>query len=512
MSSVIAEQTIQDHFENLLQNSTDFEFGLVIGYEFESRYTFISVVPTPEEPRENKEDLNSFDSLSDEWIIQHYQQIQRMLVGGISIVGFYSVSSSKDIKQRIPRIYQLIAESRGIDKTKRNENKFIKQLSSKNVRKSENFLLHYCPETKKHMCQLFHENLQEEAKRVEVKYNKNAVANTVSQIDSSLKLSFDVPLLHAIQKPPTQRALKKQLESVIQFISEQIVSSIPVINGKVVESKSNSSSLGVDPFSSKSNSLTQDTLISTQGNKIEVELFSKVPLTFSTASSFSNKHIKELNNGMKCSGNILFSGQITSRAFVNKKHSLQNAILAVKEDLLESLVHRFELLTEELESQYTQLSPQEKNDFFNVFDEKNTNVRLSNSFSGSWTFPKRVFVYLGSSHNVTLCDYVFPFESQEEVEERCIAMLSPENLRSSKSKKSQTTSPSDAFDFQTENFTENASVELIKVKSSEKNANQTKKRKTGKSNEGQNQKSTKGAHSQSEITKTTGMIDRKSVV
>ncbi len=93
---VQGDVAIGTHFDQCVDKGVKFQTGLVLGQVVADRAYLFGVVQTPK--LDGKEQATSLTPRLSAWMNEHARQLQRLICGGISIVGAYIVSSPNEMQ------------------------------------------------------------------------------------------------------------------------------------------------------------------------------------------------------------------------------------------------------------------------------------------------------------------------------------------------------------------------------------------------------------------------------
>ncbi|XP_076662154.1 protein odr-4 homolog isoform X2 [Halictus rubicundus] len=173
--------------------------------------------------------------------------------------------------------------------------------------------------------------------------------------------------------------LKKQLQDILESMSDIVESSLIAIEGEV---KSPDDMLEIITKNKNEEKGCKNNEKTTNDKPIQISLY----ITCQVNNTSSNVKVTP------CNASIRLVGQLVSRTFVHQKANVEEANIAVKEDIIRSLASR-------LEMHWDSLIDEE-----NGFPEENVTLHEP---------PRRVLIALPES-KVTLSDYLFPGEGPQE--------------------------------------------------------------------------------------------------
>ncbi|XP_012261309.2 protein odr-4 homolog [Athalia rosae] len=310
--------------------------------------------------------IKSINDIPETWVADHAKHVTRMLPGGMWVLGIFVVGpddilsdSNSIIRLRsvIVAIYKHLAL-----------NKFLYGNTDQ-----ENLILHFNSLTEKITCKSLDANLGGILKPAEWKFQ--AKATKWHQLEA--RVDFD--RLFPIPADDISTTLKKQLQGILARISETVDSALVIIEG---EPRSPDDAVEVVGKKKKDRKEIKNKDDAGNADKtIQVSMYIPCPKNPTSDILITS-----------CSATMRLVGQVVSRTFVHQKATIQEATVAVKQDVMRSLASRLEMHWDSLIEEENG-SPEE-------------NVTLHEP-------PRRVLVALPQSR-VTLSDYLFPGEGPQE--------------------------------------------------------------------------------------------------
>ena len=381
--SLLIEKLHEDKLKEI-GHGAEFQLGLILGQQSEGKDYATDFVCSPDptddsddkdngtvndsKPAGSKKDTKQLFDIS--WIAEHGRQVNRMLIGGISVLGIYVYCSSEVVSANQSKLSQCLYSLH----SRIERNKWLK----KAYLHSDRYLLHICSTTRKLTCRSFDiSNKQATSKPVDCKFQP-FLANwhsTSTNIDVHVNIS--VPL------SPKATETEKSILLACQYEIEQI--------------------WGAYCTSEDCKLLVEEQLIANSTTKTKSKSkhgVSGQSLKFTLFKLPNGKKIEDVVEQETTYLDVKFFGGIYSRAVLNSKATYGDAIKALKVDVIRSLLTRIELLCEEA--------------------EVNNLVQVE---EWSLVSPMRVFCPVLKSSLLYFCDYSFKDESVDDIVSRFSEML-----------------------------------------------------------------------------------------
>ena len=110
LRTVVLEEATAARFTSLRETHVHEQKGLLLGNLHDTRDHVIGAAEFPKDPN------HSGDCPHPEWAAEHCRQVDRMLPGGVSVVGIYVLSSKMDWKASwINQVVRKLKEASGLD-------------------------------------------------------------------------------------------------------------------------------------------------------------------------------------------------------------------------------------------------------------------------------------------------------------------------------------------------------------------------------------------------------------
>nr|CAG4652089.1 EOG090X0BI6 [Triops cancriformis] len=371
--SIIADEKLNEYVKALLAKK-EFIVGLLIGQETASKtyVTHITRTPEPVEDSvaENKDlkkvaKQQGLEDVDETLVADHARQVVRMLPGGLTILGIFVVTP-QDPFQGTQNISQLRKTLIAI-RTVLESNPFISQIKTS----PEKAILHVCSLTQKLTCKSIDISSPISAARPADFKLQSGGGTTWLELDSSLLLDLGFPISQA----ECQRTLRQQLEDSLAAYNLTLQKALILFDDNLREE---ASEMLLEPPNKEGKkkgrgaaSILEDPL-----KTIQVQFL--VP------------DIERTTQVEDCVTELRFSGKMCIKAFVHAKATVEEAVQALREDVLRSLWARCEMHCDSL-----------------VSDEEQRGISAERSVLHEP--PRRVIAPLPYSV-VTVSDYLFPGE------------------------------------------------------------------------------------------------------
>lgn len=353
-----------------------FVIGLILGQITEARENVIHLARTPEEKNSDSTSENSSVSdkaeavrnllgVSEAWVADHAKHVTRMLPGGMFVQGVF-ITSDEDIFED-PNYFSKVRSILNYTYKILHANEYM---YGNCPYTNERLVLHMSTNTKVLTC-----------KTVEVGSNvKNTIIKPVdwkflskAQQWQRLDCYYEFDDVYPVIVKKSGISVKHQFQQILESAHKTIESSVMFIDGEL-----RNGSEALEQLIKKKKPKNSSKSIQDMAKSMHVSLF--VP--------FENS-LPETVEYLECDGSIHFSGVVSSSVFMCPKATINEAIAAVKQDIVRSLASRFTMHCDALIDD--NLLPEEKV----CFNEP----------------PRRVLVPVGTLY---LCDYLFPGEAPAE--------------------------------------------------------------------------------------------------
>ncbi|XP_049723933.1 protein odr-4 homolog isoform X3 [Elephas maximus indicus] len=375
----IVEEAVGQYLSNINLQGKAFVSGLLIGQcSLQKDYVILATrTPPKEEQNESlKHPKDKSDSLDEEWVTEHANQVSRMLPGGLLVLGVFIITTlelANDFQNALRRL--VFAVEKSVNKKK------LWSFTEEEV--SERVTLHLCSTTKKIFCRTYDtHDPKSSARPADWKY-QNGLSTSWLSLECTVHINIHIPL----STTNANYTLEKNTKNGLTRWAKQIENGVFLINGQVKDEDCD---------------LLQGQKKSSRGNaQVTRQSFDVRVLT----QLLLNSDHRSTAAVQICSGSINLKGAVKCRAYIhNSKPKVKDAMQAIKRDILNTVADRCEILFEDL--------------LLNEIPEK----KVMDSEKEFHMLPHRVFVPIPGS-TVMLCDYKFDDESAEEIRDHFIEML-----------------------------------------------------------------------------------------
>jgi hypothetical protein len=347
--------------------------GLLLGQSWDlSRVFVLTAVPTPTLPPGD-------GWTAGEWFTEHARQVKRMLVGGVEIVGAYlAAGASQPMSDAQVRdiIFSLPITAPALDR----------------------YLVRASP---KLTCEVFTGAKKDAVKPKPVSTIKVAAfTEQLVTFTTTIQLDLTIPVVAAStsssgSSSSSELTLKSQLKRALESYHTRLLAAPASIDGSTAidltatVEKAFDSSSGGKSGKGKQKGKT-DAAVSSENSVHEVEFFLRPS---AAAASTENS-----------TGVIVLQGACQCRVYAHNKYTVGQALAALRYDVLQSLLARLQLLSEDAEE-----------------TSGGAPFSLPSSPSHTWSLPRRVFALLPCGGAVS--DYLLPAENEADGKERIQELL-----------------------------------------------------------------------------------------
>ena len=324
--SLLIEKIHEDKLREIGQKD-DFQLGLILGQQSEGKDFATDFILSPDPVEDvgrhgNESTLKSKkqDLFETKWVAEHGRQVNRMLIGGISVLGIYVHCLPDVASANQAKLSQCLLSLQ----SRIERNKWLKKI----YLHSERYLLHICSATGKLTCRSFDvSNKQATSKPADCKF-QSFVGNWHSAFTS-----IDVHVNVSIPLSPKASETEKSILLACQHEIEEVWNAYCTSDGPNLLTEDQMIS-NISTTKSKSKGKQEAT-----SQNLKLTLF-KLP-----NSDKAEDVVRQETTYLE----VKFFGGIYSRAVLNSKATYGDAIKALKVDLIRSLLTRIELLCEEAE-------------------------------------------------------------------------------------------------------------------------------------------------------------------
>ncbi|XP_067000266.2 protein odr-4 homolog [Anabrus simplex] len=382
--SVVAEENILPYLTRLTRQE-GYDIGLILGQTTENRDYVVHLARTPRTSSKGTKDdtsdsiesqtsivepspIKSISDIQESCVADHAKHVTRMLPGGMFVLGIFVVGPG-DVFATDGSVARLCTILARIKKTL-SSSRFLYG----NSPSSEKLVLHLSSKTHRFVCKMLNPD-SAHSTPITIDWKFQPKATKWHQIDCQYELDQQFPIpIDKVTQP-----LKKILQDVLTNVSEQIKLAVCMIDGEVRESSEIIETIG----RKKKGKNSSKPVPQEEGKLLSASMY--IP-----CDKQVDKETEMLVQ--ECCGEMKFQGILASRVFLHQKASVQEAVQALKEDIVRSLASRLEMHWDSLIEE-EQGSPEE-------------HVTLHEP-------PRRVLVPLPHCR-VSLSDYLFPGEGPSE--------------------------------------------------------------------------------------------------
>mmetsp|Transcript_34862 Transcript_34862/g.44724 ORF Transcript_34862/g.44724 Transcript_34862/m.44724 type:complete len:470 (+) Transcript_34862:298-1707(+) len=308
MRKLLIDENVESSFREVT-STTDAHIGLLIGRVTGNDKGYVlRAIPTPvEDEDEQGHQAQSFETASQDWVAEHAKQVSGMLVGGLGVIGVYSVGPKADATQ----LQRLGVLALGL-------NELVFQGKPQQLEKLCYLLaINTQPFRFSSKCfDLTSDSKLSAMQAVDVKGNQQNISKFVC-----FSCNYELDSFLALKDGSTgAEGLKTSLASVVQGIQDSFWSINGETNGEAQASL-----------------VTMDSCALTGFPGTKVELYS--PGVGLPDEILSPAHYKETQ----------LRGTLVSAALVHETESIEVAIQALKNDICRSLETRISVLFEDVD-------------------------------------------------------------------------------------------------------------------------------------------------------------------
>lgn len=369
MGRLITYDSVVQEKLNLIAKHKTIQTGLIIGQCTDQKDFAIRLCPTPQ--KDDNSDVKTDEEVSkgpkpkssanvdldEQWICQHAKQLVRALPGGLNVLGFYIASPSDYSTKQQALLRQILF---AIFKTLGKSQKF--SLCSK-----ERVLLTICTVTSKVVCRTFDiADFKSSATPAEWKFQTGNLK--WQQVRCQLAVDLKFP----IKEENGSLSLQKQIEIGLNPFLKTIQEAHTLVDGLQRDLDESLDTSGESKRSKKKQASDKEERTPSP-EWHNVELF---------VSLENNNNVNPEVSDCVCMMTV--KGAVQCRAYVHGKATVGDAITALKQDIIRSVMARCEIHCEDL-----LLIEEEQKDPLVVHE-----------------LPRRVFACLPQT-NICVCDYQF---------------------------------------------------------------------------------------------------------
>ncbi|XP_052379941.1 protein odr-4 homolog [Oncorhynchus keta] len=352
---IIADAAVEKYFADL-KASTSYILGLLVGQgEF---VVHAAMTPLKED---NPGGLMNEDDK--DYILDHAEHLNRMVPGGLSVMGMFVVSPSHQTKESHMKMRRTMAAV---------ENRVSEDrlwgFSEEDT--NDRVMLHICSNTNKVTCWIM--NIKEPSKS-----SKSATWSYLPWMTAFWPVAvcpMDIDLMFPI-KDKTRHGLMQAMKDGMMRWAKKTEASVCLLNNKNLPAKTN-----LNPPTKRNNS---------QRIKIQGQIF--IPTTGGKLGERPSTASVQV-----CSCILRLKGSLGCRAYMNPaRTTAKTTTMYIKRDIIRSVYNSA------------------KNFFEHLINDENS----AKAFMGSQPLAKRVF-FLVPDTGISLCDYILSSETEAAVQER----------------------------------------------------------------------------------------------
>uniref|UniRef100_A0A8C6V5L4 Protein odr-4 homolog n=1 Tax=Neogobius melanostomus TaxID=47308 RepID=A0A8C6V5L4_9GOBI len=361
----IVEDAVESYLSQLCDLKSTTITGLLIGQSSAQRDYVVMASRTP------PKDDSTGDCFDRDWVTEHARQVSRMLPGGLSVLGVFTISET-DAKDTLITLRQLVFSVDNLISSER-----LWSPADDDV--TDCVTLHINSKTRKTVCRTFDvKDPKSIAKPADWKYQSGVCSSWIT-VSCCLNVNMYLPLPTGKN---TAETMEKCIKEELEIWAQKIENGVFLLDGK---------------------KLPEDAELTTGQVNTYVSLVFMPQLFFiiffCCAHCFQCEQ-RQSDVVQKCGGSVSIRGTIHSRAHVHSNKP--KARHALKRDMICTVATRVQMLLEELATSGG-----------NVFS-----VPL-----GELLFPRRIFCPMKGRGPICVCDYQFSDEGPAEATERLKEML-----------------------------------------------------------------------------------------
>ncbi|XP_077986885.1 protein odr-4 homolog [Glandiceps talaboti] len=321
--TIVAEESTQSYIENLYGNH-QWLVGLIVGQNSPQKDFVVQFIRTPvideevdsNDAKKRSTNKTTLGDVDEQWVAEHASQISRMLPGGVTVIGIFAFASPDVMTKSQAKLRQIIF---AIQKTMKKQEVIPKEDTF-----SERILLQICAVTRKTTCRTVDVSDHKSSFRpAEWKYQSfvNRWSSLQSQVVVDVKLQINSQISH-------KSSFSKQVKNALQPWCRMISNSLTLVGGKIRKST--------------------EQLENTQTHKKKGQSSTTGPQSYRVQLLSQNNSCDDNIQKKECIVTLKLKGCIHGKAYVNAKATVGEATQALKEDVINSLLSRCELLCDDL--------------------------------------------------------------------------------------------------------------------------------------------------------------------
>ncbi|KAM4022319.1 protein odr-4 homolog isoform 2-T2 [Anomaloglossus baeobatrachus] len=371
--SYYVDEAVEKYFTKIISEEKSYVTGLLVGHSSMQRDYVVLAVQTPkkedqDEGPKKKTGLSTLDEVDEEWVSIHASQVNRMLPGGLMVIGVFLITSPELSKESQNTLRKLLF---AVDKSSKKNR--LWSLSENDV--TDRVTVHVCAASKKSTCRTFDvSDPKSTAKPADWKC-QNTPSSWLT-IDCNVHVDLTIPLSSSATCQEKQRCTRQRLAQWAKGLENAIVlfnGQVKDPDGDLIEEQKKSRSVA----HSSPQIMSADILVTSDS------------INRSTALVQACKSSLSIQGVVKCRGHVSIN-----------KPKVKDALQAIKRDLLNTISDRCDIL----------------------FEDIILNGSQHESERALCPLPHRVFIPIPGS-TIMLCDYVFGDETEDDLQNRFLEML-----------------------------------------------------------------------------------------
>lgn len=346
--TAVVQSGPQKQIDNYFEDKPEFVPGLIVGQRSSVKDFVVYLAPTPLEPVEDekpKAKFTKFENLDTEWMKEHSQQILRMLPGGVDVIGVFFASCSDIFQSQV-----------GMELAR----KFVKELHGGKEANEDYLVLLIDTRTLKTLCKAMEigSNASKALKPIDFRNETDPLK--WQHLQGKFILDFPITfneekacgtLLEKIKLAMTP--MERTVNNALVLIDEQFRSSTEMLDVKQELVKETKGGKKGKPKRHPVEDDEDSDLEDEEPKTYEVQIFlqddgdSGVDCEFETSAS-----------------RMRIGGKMAVHAFVNGRATVADAVRAIKQDIVRSIMGRCEMHCDSLVGVETQGSGDEVTSVF----------------------------------------------------------------------------------------------------------------------------------------------------
>ncbi|KAJ8967890.1 hypothetical protein NQ314_002595 [Rhamnusium bicolor] len=311
--------------------------GLILGQSCLGKDYVIHFAKTPpfqtedlkkegQPPRE----LKSVSEINENWIADHARHATRMLPGGMYVLGIFVTSPEDLLSPFSPKIKSVLSM-------------IHKQLDVNHYlygnANNEKLILHYSTKTQKYLAKSY-DVATSNVQPAEFKFLPKASRWT------NVECYFEIDQLHYLKTNEADWPLQKHMKIILEEINESLDNGVFLFDGEAKDKDENLENIG------KKKKVTRT---ANKGLQDLQENSKPMQVSIYQTCNLNNSKKNPIHEIFESGGQLRIVGQVACKLWLQPKISINDASIAVKQDIMRSLATRLEMhwdsLTEEENSE-----------------------------------------------------------------------------------------------------------------------------------------------------------------